>query len=191
MEGNSTTYPLPEIVDRATRQAGVDRVLAREKAHTRERDAIAAAPWRLPMVEVDARDGDRLFETYWTTSRGVEDGATSYPARSHRVRPAGDLRGLNPLDPRLVPMLPAREPWTLRCGFGLYPFARHALATTYPRHPAVLARGDPQFGFHPQIAATDAEQQDYSYTCSIVLWRGAIHQRRGGARSVSRAAGSG
>jgi predicted dithiol-disulfide oxidoreductase (DUF899 family) len=188
MEAKSTTYPLPSIVDRTTWQAEVDRLLVREKAHTREGDAIAAARRRLPMVEVDpqiplvgaqgpvplvdvfegrrqliaylhmwhdgkpaaeqcegctfftgharelsylhsrdvtyatfcqgpyadsaryrdfmgwempwysardsrevllsgrsfggylcyVRDGDRVFETYWTTSRGVEAGATSY-----------------------------------------------------------------------------------------------------------------
>src|SRR5919108_1868392 len=55
MGSNSTEYPLPEIVDRAAWQAEVDRVLVREKAHTREGDAIAAARRRLPMVEVDAR----------------------------------------------------------------------------------------------------------------------------------------
>jgi predicted dithiol-disulfide oxidoreductase (DUF899 family) len=33
----------PEVVDRATFQADLDRLRAREKAHTREGDAIAAA----------------------------------------------------------------------------------------------------------------------------------------------------
>jgi len=51
----STTYPLPEIVDRAAWQADIDRLLVREKAHTREGDAIAAARRRLPMVEVNAQ----------------------------------------------------------------------------------------------------------------------------------------
>ncbi len=50
----STTYPLPEIVDRATWQAEVDRLVVREKAHTREGDLIAAARRSLPMVGVDA-----------------------------------------------------------------------------------------------------------------------------------------
>jgi predicted dithiol-disulfide oxidoreductase (DUF899 family) len=50
----STSDPLPEVVDRATWQAELDRLLIREKAHTREGDAIAAARRRLPMVEVDA-----------------------------------------------------------------------------------------------------------------------------------------
>ncbi len=44
----------PKIVDRATFQALLDVLRLREKAHTREGDAIAAARRRLPMVEVDA-----------------------------------------------------------------------------------------------------------------------------------------
>jgi predicted dithiol-disulfide oxidoreductase (DUF899 family) len=146
----------PPIVDRATFQSELDSLRAREKAHTREGDAIAAARRRLPMVEVDAstpligpngtvtlldafdgrrqliayyfmwhhdhpaaeqcegctfyttqvaelaylhsrditllvarqlglfhlvcylRDGDRVFETYWTTRRGVEAMDYSY-----------------------------------------------------------------------------------------------------------------
>ncbi len=53
---NTTDNPagLPTVVDRATWQAELDRLLAREKAHTREGDAIAAARRRLPMAEVDA-----------------------------------------------------------------------------------------------------------------------------------------
>jgi len=43
----------PEIVDRNTFQAALDALRLREKAHTREGDAIAAARRRLPMVEVD------------------------------------------------------------------------------------------------------------------------------------------
>ena len=43
----------PPVVDRAAFQAELDQVLVREKAHTREGDAIAAARRRLPMVEVD------------------------------------------------------------------------------------------------------------------------------------------
>jgi predicted dithiol-disulfide oxidoreductase (DUF899 family) len=46
---------LPVAVDRAAFQAEMDKLRAREKAHTREGDAIAAARRRLPMVEVDAR----------------------------------------------------------------------------------------------------------------------------------------
>ena len=43
----------PAVVDRGTFQAELDALRVREKAHTREGDAIAAARRRLPMVEVD------------------------------------------------------------------------------------------------------------------------------------------
>jgi predicted dithiol-disulfide oxidoreductase (DUF899 family) len=52
---DADTAPRPPVVgDRAEFQAAVDRLRSREKAHTREGDAIAAARRRLPMVEVDA-----------------------------------------------------------------------------------------------------------------------------------------
>ena len=44
----------PKIVDRSAFQAELNALRLREKAHTREGDAIAAARRRLPMVEVDA-----------------------------------------------------------------------------------------------------------------------------------------
>jgi len=50
----SSAPSLPAAVDRAAFQAELDRLRVREKAHTREGDAIAAARRRLPMVEVDA-----------------------------------------------------------------------------------------------------------------------------------------
>src|ERR1700728_4248560 len=43
----------PPIVDLSTFQAELDALRVREKAHTREGDAIAAVRRRLPMVEVD------------------------------------------------------------------------------------------------------------------------------------------
>lgn len=45
---------MPAVVDRAAFEAALDPLRAREKAHTREGDAIAAARRRLPMVEMDA-----------------------------------------------------------------------------------------------------------------------------------------
>jgi predicted dithiol-disulfide oxidoreductase (DUF899 family) len=45
---------LPPVADQATFQAELDKLRVREKAHTREGDAIAAARRRLPMAEVDA-----------------------------------------------------------------------------------------------------------------------------------------
>ena len=52
----------PMIADRSTFQAELDALRFREKAHTKEGDAIAAARRRLPMVEVDGTTpliGDR------------------------------------------------------------------------------------------------------------------------------------
>jgi predicted dithiol-disulfide oxidoreductase (DUF899 family) len=46
------TEPAPTIVDRETWLRERDELLIREKAHTREGDAIAAARRRLPMTEV-------------------------------------------------------------------------------------------------------------------------------------------
>src|SRR5258707_1567799 len=43
----------PAVVDRGTFQTQLDALRVREKTHTREGDAIAAARRRLPMVEVD------------------------------------------------------------------------------------------------------------------------------------------
>ncbi|MFF7334781.1 DUF899 domain-containing protein [Streptomyces sp. NPDC090306] len=53
--GDPATAPSgrPPVVDQATWQAARDELLVREKAHTREGDAIAAARRRLPMVEFD------------------------------------------------------------------------------------------------------------------------------------------
>ena len=44
---------MPPVADRAAFQSELDRLRVREKAHTHEGDAIAAARRRLPMVEVD------------------------------------------------------------------------------------------------------------------------------------------
>ena len=46
--------PLPTVVDRSTFDEQLAALRAREKAHTRDGDAIAAARRRLPMVEVAA-----------------------------------------------------------------------------------------------------------------------------------------
>jgi len=51
--GDTGSPALPAVADRAAWQAQLDGLLIREKAHTREGDAIAAARRRLPMVEVD------------------------------------------------------------------------------------------------------------------------------------------
>ncbi len=50
-------YPasIPPVVERTAFQAALEELRVREKAHTKEGDAIAAARRRLPMVEVDAQ----------------------------------------------------------------------------------------------------------------------------------------
>src|ERR1700759_1057363 len=100
------TSARPPVADRTAFQAELDALRAREKAHTREGGAIAAARRRLPMVVVDGatpligergavtlldafegrrmhivcylRQGSKVFETYWTTRRGVEAMDNSY-----------------------------------------------------------------------------------------------------------------
>jgi predicted dithiol-disulfide oxidoreductase (DUF899 family) len=52
--GGASSPGLPAVTDRATWQAQLDALRVREKVHTRQGDAIAAARRRLPMVEVDA-----------------------------------------------------------------------------------------------------------------------------------------
>ena len=87
----------PKIVDRSTFQAELDALRVREKAHTSEGDAIAAARRRLPMVEVDgatalidergavtrldAFEGRRMliaFHTYSAYVRGTETTINTY-----------------------------------------------------------------------------------------------------------------
>ena len=52
-DSKGTESGTPAVSDRATFQAELDALRVREKAHTREGDAIAAARRRLPMVKVD------------------------------------------------------------------------------------------------------------------------------------------
>src|SRR6201987_5265893 len=99
----SESANLPAAVDRAAFQAELDALRVREKAHTREGDAIAAARRRLPMVEVDgatpligehgavtlldAIEGRRLLIAYyfmWHTGRPAPEqceGGTFYTSQ--------------------------------------------------------------------------------------------------------------
>ena len=64
----------PQIVERTTFQAELDALRVREKAHTREGDAIAAARRRLPLVEVDGATpliGERGAVTQLDAFEGV------------------------------------------------------------------------------------------------------------------------
>jgi predicted dithiol-disulfide oxidoreductase (DUF899 family) len=63
----------PKIVDRSTFQAELDELRVREKVHTHEGDAIAAARRRLPMVEVNGATpliGERGTVTLLDTFEG-------------------------------------------------------------------------------------------------------------------------
>jgi predicted dithiol-disulfide oxidoreductase (DUF899 family) len=53
-DATSDEFGVPAVVDRSIFQAELDALRIREKAHTRESDAIAAARRRLPMVEMDS-----------------------------------------------------------------------------------------------------------------------------------------
>jgi len=89
------------VVDVAAWQAARDELLVREKAHTREGDAIAAARRRLPMVELGGTvevvgpDGPvpflDLFQaatSSWSTStRGMTARRTRGSARAAPPRP--------------------------------------------------------------------------------------------------------
>jgi predicted dithiol-disulfide oxidoreductase (DUF899 family) len=95
----------PKIVDRSTFQAELDELRIREKAHTREGDAIAAARRRLPMVEVgsatpligehgtvtllDAFEGRRMLIAYyfmWHTGRPAPEQCEGCSLYTSQVR---------------------------------------------------------------------------------------------------------
>ena len=81
--GTTDTPGMPVVVDRATFQAKVEALRVREKAHTREGEAIAAARRNLPKVEVDANLTSKapsvltsmlpLSSLFWTESRAEQD----------------------------------------------------------------------------------------------------------------------
>jgi predicted dithiol-disulfide oxidoreductase (DUF899 family) len=97
----------PKIVDRSTFQTELDALRIREKAHTREGDAIAAARRKLPMVEVDgntpligergtvtlleAFEGRRMLIAYyfmWHTGRPAPEqceGCTFYTSQVRQL----------------------------------------------------------------------------------------------------------
>ena len=62
----------PKVVDRSTFQAELDALRLREKAHTRQGDAIAAARRRLPMVEA-RHDGYREAPRLIARAYGIEN----------------------------------------------------------------------------------------------------------------------
>ena len=125
-----------------SRQAELDRLLVREKAHTREGDAIAAGRRRLPMVEVDATtpvtgehgqfrcsthsraDGNCSPTTAWArrqARRGPVRGMHVFNGRSsscrtctHATSPSRVLRGPVPGEQRVSGFMGWEMPCT-RC----------------------------------------------------------------------------
>ena len=100
----------PTVADRSTFQAEVDALRIREKAHTREGDAIAAARRRLPMVKVDgaapligqggamtlldAFEGRRLLIAYyfmWHTGRPASEQCEGCTFFTSQVRELSNL----------------------------------------------------------------------------------------------------
>ena len=94
----------PKIVDRSTFHAELDASRVREKAHTHEGDAIAAARRRLPMVQMDgatALIGQRGAVTLLDALRGAAGGPLAATirgaARCEASRP--NMGPLLPLQP--------------------------------------------------------------------------------------------
>ena len=107
MELTDRESPLPRIVERAAFETEIDALRLREKAHTREGDAIAAARRKLPAVEIDstlqlvgpqgpltlldAFEGRRLLIAYyfmwWKGHSAAEqcEGCTVYTTQVHEL----------------------------------------------------------------------------------------------------------
>jgi predicted dithiol-disulfide oxidoreductase (DUF899 family) len=82
----------PKVVDRSTFHTELDALRVREKAHTREGDAIAAARRRLPMVEVDGAApliGERGTVTLLDTFEGRRE-LIAYYFMWHAGHPASE-----------------------------------------------------------------------------------------------------
>jgi hypothetical protein len=85
----------PPVVDLATWQAAREELLVREKAHTREGDAIAAARRYLPMVELDGAvevTGLTARSRSSTCSRVATSSWSTTPCGTRALRPRGSAR---------------------------------------------------------------------------------------------------
>jgi predicted dithiol-disulfide oxidoreductase (DUF899 family) len=99
----------PNVVDRTTFHAELDALRVREKTHTREGDAIAAARRRLPMVKVDgatplvgavtlldAFEGRRMLIAYyfmWHTGRPAPEQCEGCTWVTSQVRELSYIHG--------------------------------------------------------------------------------------------------
>jgi len=116
---------LPPTLDRAVYEAEVERLRVREKAHTREGDAIAAARRRLPKVEVDGGlellseggpttlldvfEGRRQLLAYyfmWWPGRPAQDQCEGC---THYINQVGDLSALHSRDITFAVMIQGRN----------------------------------------------------------------------------------
>jgi predicted dithiol-disulfide oxidoreductase (DUF899 family) len=104
----------PAAVDRATFLAEVDQLRKREKAHTREGDAIAAARRRLPMTEVaaslpltgaagpvsllDAFEGRRQLVAYYFMWHDGQPAADQCEGCTYYTTQVGELSALHSRD---------------------------------------------------------------------------------------------
>ena len=152
----------PKVVDRSTFQAELDALRVREKAHTREGDAIAAGRRRLPMVEVDgatpligvhgavtlvdAFEGRRMLIAYyfmWHTGHPAPqqcEGCTLYTSQvrelsfihSRDVTYATFCQGPFEESVRYRDFMGFQMPWVL----GTPGLARHSLGWTPRGHDA-------------------------------------------------------
>ena len=168
MTATDTTTPAPPVVDRDTWLREREALLVREKAHTREGDAIAAARRRLPMTEIaprpligaqgptpfqdifDGRDQLVVYKHMWHLGKPFEDQCEGCTATIWDFHDAAYLRargisfavlGEGPYDE----MAPFREfmgythPWYSTYGVDDPAFAGGGVIACY------LRRGDRYF----------------------------------------------
>ena len=81
----------PEVVDRARFQRELDELGPREKVHTREGDAIAAARRRLPMREVTKAELREFVTESWRL-RAPRKLVAAFDAHQQRSRSCIELR---------------------------------------------------------------------------------------------------
>jgi predicted dithiol-disulfide oxidoreductase (DUF899 family) len=112
--GARTAAGRPPAADRATFEAELARLRIREKAHTREGDAIAAARRRLPMVEtdpaipltgpdgpvtlLDAFDGRRLLIAYYFMWHAGHSAAAQCEGCTYYTAQVAELSALHSRD---------------------------------------------------------------------------------------------
>ena len=129
----------PAVVDRGTFQAELDALRVREKAHTREGDAIGAARRRLPMVEVDGAtpligergavtlldvfEGRRMLIAYyfmWHTGHPAPEQCEGCTFFTSQVRELSNIHAHDVTMPRSAKVHTKRAPGTATSWAGRY-----------------------------------------------------------------------